>query len=70
MLSAIYDRNDMSSFPRPVVDCTGDPDIVDHASRDSSDLNVLMKRFIQYGTAAPMSGRTPQFGEQDLGCGS
>lgn len=66
MLSAKYSRDDLSSVPIVGVDCTGDPDIVDHASADSADLNVLMRRFIQYGTAAPVSGRTPQFGEQDL----
>lgn len=48
-----------------VVDCTGSPDLVDHASRDSTDLNVLMRRFIQYGTAQPLQGRPLQYGFQD-----
>lgn len=49
-----------------VIDCSGSPDLVDHAARDSSDLNVLMRRFVQYGTAQPLQSRPVQFGEQDL----
>lgn len=49
-----------------VVDCEGDPDLVDHSQRDSADLNKLMERFIQFGVGVPMSSSPPRFGIADM----